>query len=79
MANWRQYLRQFMYGFVLDFFYVYWFACVRDKNVLLAGLASACIALPSVLGYVAMFENRKMILPYILGLSLGSMAAVFVT
>jgi hypothetical protein len=71
-----RYARQFLCGFVIDFFYVAWIKSVQNDEILLSGITSLGIALPSIIGYTAIFDNRKMIFPYLLGLFIGTMLSV---
>ncbi len=74
MKSWKYlpYVKQFALGFALDIAYVVWISCVAGHHVFAAGIASMCIALPSILGYTAIFDNRKLIAPYVLGLGCGT-------
>ncbi len=67
----------FLYGFILDGAYVLWTTSVTKDNYLLGGVASIFIALPALLGYFAMFKDKKLIIPYLTGLSTGTMVSMY--
>ena len=68
----------FFYGFIIDFMYVLWFASVADDKVFLAGAAAVLLALPGLLGILSILENKKLAIPYLLGLACGTMISMSV-
>jgi hypothetical protein len=69
-------LKVFFYGFVIDFMYVLWFSSVAKSQVLLAGAASILLALPGILGFFSIVENKKLTISYLIGLACGTMASM---
>lgn len=66
----------FFYGFIIDFMYVLWFASVAEDKTLLAGGAAILLALPGILGILSILEDKRLAVPYLLGLSCGTMASM---
>lgn len=66
----------FAFGFTIDLAYVLWVRAVANGKSLLAGCASVLIATPALFGYVEVYENRIMAIPYLAGLFCGTVVAV---
>ena len=66
----------FFYGFIIDFMYVLWFGSVADGNTLLAGAAAIMLALPGLLGILSILDDKRLAVPYLIGLSCGTMASM---
>jgi len=56
--------------------YVIWIKSVESGNVWLAGVASVLLALPSLLGFLEITENKRMMAPYLLGLFCGTIFGI---
>jgi hypothetical protein len=68
-----KYIKVFCLGFLIDIMYVVWIIAVASGSVLIASSASVAMATPALFGYMAILEDRKMIIPYLLGLFFGTM------
>jgi hypothetical protein len=68
-----KYLKVFCLGFLIDIMYVIWILAVASGSVWLASFASVGMAIPGIFGYMAILEDRKMAVPYLLGLFFGTM------
>ena len=73
----QKWLKVFSFGFMIDIMYVLWIWSVGTGNVMLAGIAAVLLALPSLLGYLEIVDNRKMMIPYLSGLFLGSVTGTY--
>jgi len=62
---------------VIDFAYVIWVAAVNAGSPWLAGIASVFVALPALLGYLAIVNKKALIGPYLLGLFFGTVCTVY--
>ena len=60
-------------GFMIDILYVIWILAVASGSMWLASSASVAMAIPGLLGYMAILEDRKLMIPYLLGLFFGTM------
>lgn len=70
------FLKVFFYGFIIDFMYVLWFSAVADEKTLLAGGAAILLALPGILGILSILDDKRLTIPYLLGLACGTMASM---
>ena len=73
--NMSKYVKVFILGAIIDVMYVVWIQAVATGGEILAGFAAVGLALPSLLGYLEIVENKKMMIPYLLGLFTGTVLA----
>lgn len=67
-----KYLKVFCFGFIIDLMYVVWILAVASGSPFLAGFAAVGLAIPSLLGYMEILSDKKMMYPYLFGLFLGT-------
>lgn len=75
----RKYLKVFVYGALIDIFYVVWIKSVALGNQWIAGLAAVLLATPSLFGYLEITKNKKLAIPYLLGLFVGTFLATLLS
>ena len=63
-------------GFLFDFLYIVWFWAAEKGYALLGGLMSVSIVCISITGIFQSLDNRWNLLPYMLGLFLGSFLGI---
>ena len=66
----------FFLGFCIDLFYVLYVNAVRDKAKIKAGVASVLLAAPALFGFMSILEDRWLMIPYFLGLFIGTVTAI---
>jgi len=71
-----EYTAVFVLGFITDLLYTYWVRAVARRRRLLASLASAGLVLPSALSLVVIVDDLYALIPYALGLALGTWVAM---
>jgi len=69
-------LEVFAYGFSLDVLYVLWIRGINSGKAVRAGVMSVCLAVPGLLGYMSILENKALMAPYLLGLFLGTVVSI---
>lgn len=70
------YIKTFLYGFVIDLGYVFWMISVQHDQRILAAVASICVAAPSIFGYIEISKNKKLAIPYFIGLFVGTLVSM---
>lgn len=73
MASW---LLVFVGGFLIDVLYVFWMLKVAAYQRWQAGLFSMGLAIPAMLGYQEFMKDNWMMIPYLLGLFVGTVTGM---
>ena len=76
LSNKKLVAKVFFFGFMIDITYVVWMKAVSTGNPFLAGGASVLVSLPSLLGYLEIMENKRLIPHYLFGLFCGTVAGI---
>ena len=66
----------FILGFIFDFLYIIWLWSVEKKQAFLAGICSISIVGIGLTGIFESIDNRLNLVPYMLGLFMGSYCGV---
>jgi len=66
----------FPLGFLFDFLYIVWYWAAEKERALIAGLSSVAIVAVGMTGILEAVDNKWNIVPYFLGLFLGSYAGI---
>jgi len=69
-------VKVFFFGFLIDIMYVGWLKAVEADSLLLAGVASVGITLPGLLGILEIVDNKRMMIPYFMGLFFGTICGI---
>lgn len=63
-------------GFLFDFLYIVWYWSAEKEKAIVCGLASVALVAISVTGILEAIDNRWNLIPYFIGLFLGSAIGV---
>ena len=72
-----QYLQAFVLGFAVDLLYILWFYATAANRYGLGVVASVSISACSLFGFINVYDNRILALPYLIGLALGTLAGIY--
>lgn len=66
----------FLLGLGIDLVYVWYLQSVMQRAKIKAGVLSVCLAAPAMFGWFAVYEERILVVPYMLGLFMGTVLAI---
>lgn len=70
-------LQAFLLGFLIDLFYVGWMWATRNNHYIIGIVASVSIAACSLFGFINVYDNRILAIPYLLGLAFGTFIGIY--
>ena len=71
-----EYLKVFSFGLIIDLAYVLYIIAVTNDRYITAGVATAAVAAPGLFGYMAVYDNKILAIPYLLGLCVGTIVGM---
>jgi len=69
-------LKLFSLGLSIDLLYVLYIRAVTKRTKIKAGLLSVGVAVPALLGTINVYDERSLIVPYMVGLFTGTYLAM---
>ncbi len=70
-------LQVFVLGFLIDILYIAWMYSTQQNNYLLAVLSTVSISACSLFGFINVYDDRVLAVPYLIGLVLGTIVGIF--
>lgn len=71
-------LLSFLLGFCVDALYVFYTNSVTKDRILLAVFWSMAISVCGIVGWINALDDRKLLVPYVIGLGAGTYAAMLI-
>lgn len=69
-------LQVFISGFLIDVLYALWVLSVSSNKKWRAAIVSGLMALPACFGIISIVDSHILIIPYAIGLALGSISGM---
>jgi len=69
-------LKVFAFGVMIDVAFVLWTLGATRGSYIRAGTFSVLTSIPSVFGYIEIFDNRWMAIPWFFGLFIGTIVGI---
>ncbi len=69
-------IKVFVYGFSIDFMSVLYVRGVQKNDYVLAVVANLLWTLPTLLGILSILANKKLITPYLVGATAGTVVSM---
>lgn len=66
----------FLYAFLIDVAWVFYVLAIAKRRIVWAAVMSMLMGAPAIFGYMEIFDNRWMAIPYLLGFGTGTVVAM---
>lgn len=73
-----QILQAFMLGVLIDILYIAWIWSANSNRYAIGVISSVAISACSLFGFINVYDDRWLAIPYLLGLAVGTIIGIFI-